>query len=66
VTKNGLRTELALQPSDFDEFSIPNGTKITINFKELKSVLAFSDLVEQPVTMHFEGPGRWVYAFLKA
>lgn len=57
VIKRGLKTELVLAPTDFLEFNVTSATNLTINFKELKSVLAFSDGVDQPVTMHFDRSG---------
>lgn len=36
VTKRELKTEIALVPSDFEEFRVEKNEELTINFKELK------------------------------
>lgn len=63
--KNAVRTELTLEPSEFDSFHIGVETTITFSLKELRALLSFAEFFNIAVSGHFDTPGRWWAANLK-
>lgn len=53
-----LQTELAVDPQDFEDYSVHIDTMVTFSLKDFKSVLSFCDASGQPVTIFFEKSGR--------
>ena len=53
-----VHTEMTLVPEEFDDFQIGIDTVITFCLKELRAVLLFSEFANQPVSLHFEHPGK--------
>ena len=53
-----VHTEMSLVPEEFDDFQIGIDTVITFCLKELRAVLLFSEFANQPVSLHFEHPGK--------
>jgi Rad9 len=56
--KNAVRTELALEPSEFDALQIGIDTTITFSLKELRALLSFAEFFNIAVSGHFDTPGR--------
>ena len=53
-----VHTEMSLVPEEFDDFQIGIDTAITFCLKELRAILLFSEFANQPVSLHFEHPGK--------
>lgn len=53
-----VHTVMTLAPEEFDYFRIGIDTKVTFCLKELRAILAFSEYVNQPLSLHFEQAGR--------
>lgn len=51
-------TEMSLVPEEFDNFQIGVDTVVTFCLKELRAVLAFSEFVNQPISLHFGDTGQ--------
>lgn len=56
--KNAVRTELALEPSEFDSLHVGVDTTITFSLKELRALLTFAEFFNLAVSGHFDTPGR--------
>ncbi|KAF0304409.1 Cell cycle checkpoint control protein RAD9B [Amphibalanus amphitrite] len=53
-----IRTALALNPAEFDGYSIGAECEVTFCLRELRAVLLFSEPLAAPLTVNFDGPGR--------
>ena len=53
-----VHTEMTLVPDEFDDFQIGIDTQVTFCLKELRSILAFSEFVNQPMAIYFEHTGK--------
>ena len=53
-----VHTEMTLVPEEFDNFQIGVDTQVTFCLKELRAILAFSEFVNQPLSLHFEHSGK--------
>ena len=53
-----VNTEMTLAPEEFDNFQIGIDTEVTFCLKELRAILAFTEYVNQPLSLHFEHPGK--------
>ena len=53
-----IRSELALDPDEFEEYQIGVDTEVTFCLKEFRAILAFSEPANLPLTTHFEGAGK--------
>ena len=53
-----VHTEMTLVPDEFDDFQIGIDTQVTFCLKELRSILAFSEFVNQPIAIYFEHTGK--------
>lgn len=53
-----MRTELALEPSEFDSLHVGVDTTITFSLKELRALLTFAEFFNLAVSGHFDTPGR--------
>ncbi|KXS22092.1 hypothetical protein M427DRAFT_164165 [Gonapodya prolifera JEL478] len=58
LTKRSLQTELSIDPTDFESFTIALDANLTVKLKELKAVLAFADNMNQGVTAFFDHSGQ--------
>lgn len=56
---NLTRTELSVDPKDFDLYSITHeGEEIVIPLKEAKAICNFAEALNQPITISFGRPGE--------
>jgi len=53
-----VRTELCLEPGEFDLYNIGVGTSITFCLREFRALLSFAEAVNLPVTANFDTGGR--------
>ncbi|XP_067685988.1 cell cycle checkpoint control protein RAD9A-like [Haliotis asinina] len=53
-----VHTELTLTPEEFDNCQVGVDTEITFCLKELRAILAFTEVTNLPLNIHFETPGR--------
>ena len=53
-----MHTVTTLVQEEFDYFQIGIDTKVTFCLKELRAILAFSEFVNQPISVHFEQAGK--------
>lgn len=58
LTDRPLQTEIIIDPSDFDVFSVICDVELTFNFRELKAILYFCESLEYPVKALFERDGQ--------
>ncbi|CAB3374318.1 Hypothetical predicted protein [Cloeon dipterum] len=57
--KNTVRTEFALESTEFDSLQIGVDATVTFNLKELRALLSFAEVCSLPVSGHFDNtPGR--------
>ncbi|KAF4529320.1 hypothetical protein B566_EDAN011414 [Ephemera danica] len=53
-----VRTELTLEPLEFDVYVIDLETSVTFSLLELRALLMFAEATSLPVVAYFEGPGK--------
>lgn len=53
-----VRTELTLEPLEFDVYVIDLETSVTFSLSELRALLMFAEATSLPVVAYFEGPGK--------
>lgn len=58
--KKTVRTELCLEPGEFDHYSIGVDTSVTFCLREFRALLLFAEAVNLPVAASFETGGRCV------
>ncbi|KAI0221488.1 Cell cycle checkpoint control protein RAD9A [Lamellibrachia satsuma] len=58
-----IRTELMVSSDEFDRYTAARDTEITFCLKELRAILAFTDSINLPVSIHFESPGKYVFKY---
>jgi hypothetical protein len=56
--KKTVRTELCLEPGEFDHYSIGVDTSVTFCLREFRAVLLFAEAFNLPVAANFEIGGR--------
>ncbi len=65
-TRQINRTELSIDPKDFQSYSIENsGEDIVIPLKETKAICTFADALNQPIAIHFIQAGKPLLFALK-
>lgn len=62
----GLRTEISVNKSEFDNFKIEKETEVTFCLKELRAVLLFSDGVSLPLTFNFSTSSKPIVFIIKS
>ncbi|XP_015124035.1 cell cycle checkpoint control protein RAD9A [Diachasma alloeum] len=63
---NATRTQLALAIGEFTSYQIEKATCLTFCLKELRAILAFADIVGNPIRILFESAGKPAIFFLKS
>ncbi|KAK6640694.1 hypothetical protein RUM44_012391 [Polyplax serrata] len=63
---DGIRTEICVDKSEFDDYKIENDTEVTFCLKELRAVLLFSDGVSLPLTANFSTSSRPIVFVIKS
>ncbi|KAJ3393239.1 cell cycle checkpoint control protein rad9a [Entophlyctis sp. JEL0112] len=58
VSRRGLATEISVDVDDFDSFEVGGDVEVTFCLKDMKTALGFADIIGQPVTANFTGPGQ--------
>jgi cell cycle checkpoint control protein RAD9A len=53
-----VRTELCLEPLEFDSLTVGADTTVTFSLRELRALLQFAEATNLPVSAHFEVAGR--------
>lgn len=53
-----IHTELTLDPEEFDHYQVGVDTEVTFCLKEFRAILAFVDITDLPLGLHFESAGR--------
>ena len=53
-----IRSELALDPEEFDQYQVGIDTEVTFCLKELRAILAFSEPTNLPLSAHFQSAGK--------
>jgi len=53
-----IHTELTLDPDEFDQYQVGVDTEVTFCLKEMRAILAFVDITDLPLGLHFEAAGR--------
>ncbi|XP_052261138.1 cell cycle checkpoint control protein RAD9A-like isoform X5 [Dreissena polymorpha] len=53
-----MHTNLSLEPEEFDNCQVGVDTEVTFCLKELRAILAFSEVTTLPLTLTFETAGR--------
>lgn len=53
-----VRTEMTLDPDEFDKYAVDLETSVTFCMKELRAFLSFSDVFNYPVSILFDSPGK--------
>jgi hypothetical protein len=56
--KKTVRTELCLEPAEFDHYSIGVDTSVTFCLREFRALLLFAEAFNLPVAANFEIGGR--------
>nr|XP_021487070.1 cell cycle checkpoint control protein RAD9B [Meriones unguiculatus] len=55
---SSVYSEMSFGPEEFDFFQVGFDTEITFCFKELKGILAFSEVTHSPLAIYFDLPGK--------
>jgi len=55
--KHQVKTQLSMQPRDFEEYSIKEDSSLTFSLKELRSLISFAELIGQSVKASFSKVG---------
>ncbi|GAB1290138.1 Cell cycle checkpoint control protein RAD9B [Apodemus speciosus] len=55
---SSVYSEMSLGPEEFDFFQVGFDTEITFCFKELKGILSFSEMMQVPLAIYFDFPGK--------
>ncbi|XP_021916807.1 cell cycle checkpoint control protein RAD9A isoform X2 [Zootermopsis nevadensis] len=63
--KKTVRTELCLEPGEFDHYSIGVDTSVTFCLREFRALLLFAEAVNLPVAASFETGGRPIVFVVK-
>ena len=56
--RNAVHTNLTLQPTEFEVYSIGQTTSVTFCLKELRSLISFADAFLIPVSVDFDVGGK--------
>ena len=53
------RTELVMEPNEFKQYILESsGEEIVISLKEVKAICLFAEALGQPISLHFQKPGK--------
>ena len=63
--KKRIYTSLSMLPGEFEQFSVSQETSVTFCLKELKSIIAFAESINLPVTASFSEGGQPIVFTLK-
>ncbi|KAK7799957.1 hypothetical protein U0070_008029 [Myodes glareolus] len=55
---SSVYSEMSFGPEEFDFFQVGLDTEVTFCFKELKGILAFSEVMHAPISIYFDFPGK--------
>lgn len=55
---NSVYSEMSFGPEEFDFFQVGLDTEVTFCFRELKGILAFSEVMHAPISIYFDFPGK--------
>ncbi|CAO2629530.1 Cell cycle checkpoint control protein RAD9B, partial [Lemmus lemmus] len=55
---SSVYSEMSFDPEEFDFFQVGLNTEVTFCFRELKGILAFSEVMHAPISIYFDFPGK--------
>ncbi|KAH0502298.1 Cell cycle checkpoint control protein RAD9B, partial [Microtus ochrogaster] len=55
---SSVYSEMSFGPEEFDFFQVGLDTEVTFCFRELKGILAFSEVMQAPISIYFDFPGK--------
>ncbi|VDM47930.1 unnamed protein product [Toxocara canis] len=52
-----MKTEAKVALTEFNRYSVPRATEVSVNLKEFKALVNFAETYQAPVSIYFEQPG---------
>lgn len=52
-----MKTEAKISLSEFDRYTVPKATEVTVILKEFKAFVSFAETYQAPISIYFDQPG---------